>query len=68
MMALTITPETEKRLTRVSQQTGVPVTECVSLALDEFLDEMSDAEIALSRLNDDSKWISSSEAKRALGL
>ena len=68
MLTVRLTPELEKRLTRLSKRTGRAKSYYVKRALAEFLDEQEDYAIAMSRLEDDLPSIPLKEVVKRLGL
>ena len=68
MLTVRLTPELEKRLTRLSKRTGRAKSYYVKRALAEFLDEQEDYAIAMSRLEDDLPSIPFKEVVKRLGL
>ena len=72
MLAVRLPPEIEKRLARLAKKTGRTKTFYVREAILEHIEDLEDAYIAESRLEDiqkgRSETISLAEVKRELGL
>ncbi|MDR1144857.1 MAG: hypothetical protein LBK71_01815 [Verrucomicrobiales bacterium] len=68
MVVLDLDSKIEQRLHRLSRKAGVSAESCATQALVEFLDDLTAAERALTRLRQGGRWYSSTAAKRALGL
>jgi RHH-type transcriptional regulator, rel operon repressor / antitoxin RelB len=64
-----LSPETARRLDRLSKTIDRPKSQLINKALEEYLEEYEDYLIALGRLNDkNDKIVSEKELRRKLGL
>lgn len=64
-----LSPETAKRLDRLSKTIDRPKSQLISKALEEYLEEYEDYLIAIGRLNGkDDRMITEKDLRRKLGL
>ena len=64
-----LSPETAKRLDRLSKTIDRPKSQLINKALEEYLEEYEDYLIAIGRLNDkNDRIITEKDLRRKLGL
>jgi RHH-type rel operon transcriptional repressor/antitoxin RelB len=68
MLALRLSSETEKRLTKLAKRTGHTKSYYARLAIEEFLEDQEDYLIALERIKNKLQSIPREEVERILDL
>lgn len=68
MIMLELKPATEARLARLAAQTGRTPVELAGAAVDEFLEDREDYEMAAEAAANPGRIFTSEDAKRELGL
>ncbi|MBN1523859.1 MAG: ribbon-helix-helix protein, CopG family [Spirochaetales bacterium] len=68
MIAIRLDPETEKKLAKLSQETGRSKSYYVKQAIDNFLEERADYLLALAVLEREEPRKSIAEVRKELGL
>jgi len=69
MLGVRLTPDLDRRLTRLSKKTARSKSYYVKEALAEYLNEMEDGYLALQRLNDkNAAYLTTGALKKNLGL
>ena len=68
MLSVRLSPEQERALEQLAEETGRSKSHYVKQALDEFLEDRADYLIALSVLEKDERTYSIDEVRRELGL
>ncbi|MBI5447720.1 MAG: ribbon-helix-helix protein, CopG family [Gammaproteobacteria bacterium] len=67
-LAIRLTPETEKKLALLAKETGKSKSWYARVAIDEYLEEREDIQLALHRLKKEKGENSLREARKKLGL
>jgi RHH-type rel operon transcriptional repressor/antitoxin RelB len=68
MLALQLDSETEKRLERLAKLTGRTESSYALEAINEYLDDLEDTDLAVERLKSPGRIFSAEEVKRELAL
>lgn len=66
-LAIRLTPETEKKLALLAKETGKSKSWYARVAIDEYLEEREDVQLALHRLKKEKGETSLREARKKLG-
>lgn len=67
-LAIRLTLETEKKLALLAKETGKSKSWCARKAIDEYLEEREDYQVALQRLKKEKGEIGLRMARKKLGL
>jgi RHH-type rel operon transcriptional repressor/antitoxin RelB len=67
-LAIRLTPETEKKLALLAKETGKSKSWYARVAIDEYLEEREDVQLALHRLKKEKGETRLREARKKLGL
>jgi predicted DNA-binding protein len=68
MVTLVLEPETERRIAELAKSQGLSEADFVRGLIESSLDDLDDIRVAVERLDNPLKPLTSAEARKALGL
>jgi predicted DNA-binding protein len=68
MVTLVLEPETERRIAELAKSQGLSEADFVRGLIESSLDDLDDIRVAVERLDNPLKPLTSGEARKALGL